>query len=441
MIVNQSCRTRIFISYSHNDREAVERLKIHLASRRFADITDEWDVTRKNSRERGKDRLQLTVGSAKVAILLVSADLLASRLVINEFPRLFAAAEDDGLVVLPVILKPSSFNRIPGLSEFQSVNSEPLLGLSEIEQEKIWNELSLEIEEIIQQPLPERIKSRISSTIRVLLVEDDRSWRKILKDEIERALVGVHINLTIATNFDDGWSALNNEEPWHLMVTDVALPSTDEMLGKLLIKKARKLQILTIVVSGRSTQDDVKEFLEDMGAYCFFEKRNFYKDEYSDLFVSKVKETLDLLPEGKNKEFDVFLSYNSLDQEIVVQLGKTLQRRNLKVWLDKWQLIPGRSWQEDLENIVQTANSAAVLVGSSGLGPWQHREVRACLSAFVDKGLPVIPVLLPGASTKPEVPIFLKLFNWVDLRDGLTVEGLDRLQWGITGMRPGSDRA
>jgi len=32
--------------------------------------------------------------------------------------------------------------------------------------------------------------------------------------------------------------------------------------------------------------------------------------------------------------------------------------------------------------------------------------------------------------------LFLKQFTWVDLRDGLTEEGLDRLQWGVTGKKP-----
>jgi len=62
--------------------------------------------------------------------------------------------------------------------------------------------------------------------------------------------------------------------------------------------------------------------------------------------------------------------------------------------------------------------------------------MRGCLSEFVDRNLPVIPVLLPGAPEVPRLPIFLKGFTWVDLRGGLTEGGIDRLQWGITGKRP-----
>jgi hypothetical protein len=51
--------------------------------------------------------------------------------------------------------------------------------------------------------------------------------------------------------------------------------------------------------------------------------------------------------------------------------------------------------------------------------------------------MPVIPVLLPGASAQPKLPLFLRQVTWVDLRGGLTPQGLDRLEWGVTGIKPG----
>lgn len=134
--------------------------------------------------------------------------------------------------------------------------------------------------------------------------------------------------------------------------------------------------------------------------------------------------------------FDVFLSHNSKDKPAVRELAEALKGRGLKVWLDEWELVPGRPWQEALEEIIQTVRTAAVLVGKDGLGPWEIPEMRGCLSEFVRRKLPVIPVLLPGAPQKPELPLFLKQFTWVDLRGGLTETGLGQLQWGITGEKP-----
>lgn len=135
-------------------------------------------------------------------------------------------------------------------------------------------------------------------------------------------------------------------------------------------------------------------------------------------------------------EFDVFLSHNTSEKVCVQELANHLKDRDLSVWFDEWELVPGRPWREALETIVSTTRVAAVIVGKDGFGPWQNRETSGYFSEFVDRDSPVIPVLLPGAPDNVELPLFLKQFTWVDLRDGITVEGVDRLEWGITGRKP-----
>ena len=107
----------------------------------------------------------------------------------------------------------------------------------------------------------------------------------------------------------------------------------------------------------------------------------------------------------------------------------------LRVWLDEEELTPGRPWQDELEVVIKTARTAAVLIGKNGLGPWEKPEMRACLGEFVNRKLPVIPVLLPDAPTNLELPIFLQSFTWVDLRGGQIDEGVKKLIWGITGEK------
>ncbi len=134
--------------------------------------------------------------------------------------------------------------------------------------------------------------------------------------------------------------------------------------------------------------------------------------------------------------FDVFLSHNSKDKPAVRELAEALRDRGLKVWLDEWELTPGRRWQEALEKTIRTVRCAAVLVGKAGFGPWESPEMRACLAESVRRELPVIPVLLPDVPQEAELPLFLQDFSWVDLREGMTEAGLDRLEWGITGEKP-----
>lgn len=133
------------------------------------------------------------------------------------------------------------------------------------------------------------------------------------------------------------------------------------------------------------------------------------------------------------EEFDAFISYNNNERSLVIDVCGELRRRGIRVWLDEWQLRPGSSWQDGIENIITNTNAAVVFVGESGIAPWQDAAMRACLSEFVERRLQVIPVLLPGVSEEMELPLFLGQHSWVDLREGISVEGLDRLQYGITG--------
>jgi hypothetical protein len=148
-------------------------------------------------------------------------------------------------------------------------------------------------------------------------------------------------------------------------------------------------------------------------------------------------------PVSPGASFDVFISHNSRDKPYVIKIAEALRSRGVRVWLDIWELVPGRTWQDALEGIITVCRSAVVCVGESGLGPWEEPEMQALLRRFVKEkkfGTPVgiIPVMLPGAPDQVRLPLFLEAFTWVDLRNGLSTEGLDRLQWGINGVRPGA---
>ncbi|MBW4423838.1 MAG: GUN4 domain-containing protein [Nostoc desertorum CM1-VF14] len=133
-------------------------------------------------------------------------------------------------------------------------------------------------------------------------------------------------------------------------------------------------------------------------------------------------------------QFDVFLCHNSKDKPEVIEIAHELKRQGIKPWLDKWELRPGLAWQVLLEEQIENIKSAAVFVGSSGLGPWQSQEMRAFLNEFVERKCPVIPVLLGNTPQQPQLPIFLKGHTWVDFRTDS--EAMEQLIWGITGKQP-----
>jgi tetratricopeptide (TPR) repeat protein len=141
--------------------------------------------------------------------------------------------------------------------------------------------------------------------------------------------------------------------------------------------------------------------------------------------------------ESRMPNFDVFLSHNSKDKPNVRKLKKKLvDDYKLSCWLDEDELPPGVPWQPLLEQGIRDSKSVAVLVGNDGEGPWQAEETMAALELAVREQLPVIPVLLPNAPTRPDLPMFLGNRTWVDIRGGLKKDDVDKLVWGITGTKP-----
>ena len=140
-------RTKVFISYSHNDTDWLERLQTHLKPLEDEGL-DRWDDTRILAGDDWREEIGEALKDTQVAILLVSADFLASDFIQNdELPPLLAAAEDAGVRILPIILSPSRFAKTP-LGRFQSVNppSEPLIGMEEVAQEALLVQVADEVE-------------------------------------------------------------------------------------------------------------------------------------------------------------------------------------------------------------------------------------------------------------------------------------------------------
>lgn len=146
------------------------------------------------------------------------------------------------------------------------------------------------------------------------------------------------------------------------------------------------------------------------------------------------EETAASILQGKiaTGDFDVFLAHNSQDKHQVEAIAEELKRRGLNPWLDKEQIPPGQWFQDVIQKAIQTVKSAAIFIGLVGLGKWQTLELRSFISQCVDKNLPVIPVLLPGATRIPLELLFLQEFNRVRfIQKTDEVEALDALEWGI----------
>src|SRR5262245_10916111 len=100
---------------------------------------------------------------------------------------------------------------------------------------------------------------------------------------------------------------------------------------------------------------------------------------------------------GGTTTYDVFLSYNGRDHAAAEVIDRPLRDRGLRVYLDRWYLLPGRPWPAALEAAVGDCRAVAILLGPNGVGNWQQRERDLALDRQArDRSFPVIPVLLPA---------------------------------------------
>ena len=149
-------RDSVFISYSHRDAKWLQRLQVHFAPFERRGKIHHWDDTMISAGSKWREQISGALDAAKVAVLLVSADFLASEFIANEeLPRLFAAAENDGVAIIPVIVSPCAFDSFESLCQFQSINSpaQPLSGLNKTKREQILVKLAAAVDRLLAPQL------------------------------------------------------------------------------------------------------------------------------------------------------------------------------------------------------------------------------------------------------------------------------------------------
>ena len=143
-------KDKIFISYSHKDEAFADRVLVHLAPIFRDGIIDVWSDKRIKPGEKWNKEIQSALESSKIAILLVSADFLASEYINEkELPKLIKSSQEGGTVIIPVFLKPSNLHRFDNITQYQGVNtpSRTIIDMEESEQEKQFVALSLQVDE------------------------------------------------------------------------------------------------------------------------------------------------------------------------------------------------------------------------------------------------------------------------------------------------------
>ena len=144
-------RDAVFLSYSHNDRDRqwVERVRVHLKATFYDQNLNIWDDTRIPSGARWHEEIKTALAGTKVAVLIISADYLASDYIrTHELPSFLLAAESEGAVIMALIGSSCSLTGgASSLQDIQFVNplDRPLDGIPPDEQERYFNKLARDI--------------------------------------------------------------------------------------------------------------------------------------------------------------------------------------------------------------------------------------------------------------------------------------------------------
>jgi tetratricopeptide (TPR) repeat protein len=143
-------------------------------------------------------------------------------------------------------------------------------------------------------------------------------------------------------------------------------------------------------------------------------------------------------PRPDNFKWDVFLSYRSVNRPWVLALYDTIVQAGFEVFLDQFELVPGASLDESLQDNLQ-ASSAGILVWSDDAGEseWvkrEHRAMRILTDRRSGEDLPFLSVV--AKLDDAELPLLLADSLWVDFApypEGPRGGELLRLIHGIVG--------
>lgn len=139
-------RAGIFVSYSRADRDWLDRLRTHLTPYVRGERLDLWDDTKIPPSCNWAMEINQALGKARVAVLLVSPDFLASEFVTHvELPEILRRAGTD-LTVVWIPIRASAYDATP-LKDFQAAHDphRPLATLPRAKQDEAMVAISKHI--------------------------------------------------------------------------------------------------------------------------------------------------------------------------------------------------------------------------------------------------------------------------------------------------------
>ncbi len=145
-------RKGVFISYSKKDAKCLDYLRTHLSYLEREYQFSIWEDSKIKVGADWRSEIEQAIAETKVAILLVSANFIASDFINNEeLPALLNAAEKEGAFIFSIIVSHCMFNDIQVISKFQTVNSpsDPLTNMNDGERDALFLKVTQEVKRVL----------------------------------------------------------------------------------------------------------------------------------------------------------------------------------------------------------------------------------------------------------------------------------------------------
>jgi hypothetical protein len=142
---------RIFISYSHKDETFKDELVTMLDGLRRRGIVDTWQDRSIEAGDEWNKSIQDAMDACDLALLLVSADYLASRFIQEEEqPKLLQRRMEMKVRVIPIIVRPCPWQNEPALKDLQALprDNKTVITFSKETgaRDQVWTDIALVIE-------------------------------------------------------------------------------------------------------------------------------------------------------------------------------------------------------------------------------------------------------------------------------------------------------
>jgi small GTP-binding protein len=143
---------KVFVSYSHEDEEFKDELVTMLTSLQRRGVINTWQDRRIEAGDEWNTSIRNAMDDCDLALLLVSADYLASRFIQEEEqPKLLQRRQEMRLRVIPIIVRPCTWQSEPVVKDLQALpkNGKAVITFSKDtgERDQVWADVAAVIEE------------------------------------------------------------------------------------------------------------------------------------------------------------------------------------------------------------------------------------------------------------------------------------------------------